>query len=183
MRLRRFAEPLTDWERKAAAKGWDYASLAWEKKKWPLWKCRNDEHRLIFEAMSNIALDMLPFELVAGVDSYSDFRYQIYMAIKSDDAKWLNELCDNPLARDIIIRQQVLKHKPRRRLAHVLDLEWASKQVDQLKQIWRDEYDLVNRPSKPFVEEIIARRSSRMGMPMTATALKDYRDHHGRTPV
>ena len=89
------AEPLTAWERKAAAKDWDYATLAWEKKKWPLWKCRNDEHRLIFEAMSNFALDILPFELGAGADS--DFRYQIYMAIKSDDAEWLNELCDNLL--------------------------------------------------------------------------------------
>jgi hypothetical protein len=152
--------------------------------KLPRWDCRNLKDQRALEQWTNAQLDLMDadfdieFEMMMIEEGYDwlerdiNARYKrgtLAVAVKNKDEKTLNRLMADPELRTLALRWWA--HKPGRGRkkgeprTHDIPqpmrfaLEWASKDVARIKDIWKDHFNKQNRSEHPTAIAIAAKRN------------------------
>jgi hypothetical protein len=154
--------------------------------KLPRWDCRNHEDRRLLGEWTNAQLDLmdqptdeLDFEMMSDEKYFAAMeqhynsmvkRGRLITAAETKDIQMIERLTANdPKLMSLALR--VLAHKPGRgrkkgepRPADMsepmrLQLEYASKDVDSIKELWKDNFNKQNRSEQPTATAIAARRN------------------------
>jgi hypothetical protein len=165
-------------------------------KDWPELECRKPDHRMLMEAKLNAALDrIMEQEVIKNQEAGLPESFWTRMAwerkvaeakaaLKTRDVETLARLTATPEGARALTEARDHKARPGPKRRRKTDIKLAaSREIDHVRQIWREVYGREKREREitvVTVEEIIARRYRRYRLELTAKELKAYRKKHGQ---